>query len=832
MKRLRLLLLFAIFLTLAPVSALAATAGAETVADPSSATTWRNWGLENSTENVGRIWTDKTISDGDIDLTGSGGTMTIEKGDSDFLTSLSAISSTSNLTTTSSTPLDVVLVLDASGSMKENMGWGGTTKMDALKAAVNAFVDEIAKANEGIDDPTMQHRVSVVKFASDSTDRVGNDFTYSGYNYSQRMIGLTACTQDGKGTITSQINALWPSGATRADYGMSQAQKALNDARPGAKTVVVFFTDGTPTKSDSFSKSVANSAVSTAKALKDGGTTIYTVGIQSGANPSADPNNWTTTNENKFLHAMSSNYPAATKYDELGARAADSDFYKTATSADGLKDVFSGISQEIANAAGHPTDVVEGAENTSGYVTFSDQLGDYMKVDSFESIVFASKVFSNPDVSTSDNVDTYTFRGAAGNVLYPTGDLADVIIRVEHSADARTGDKVTVSIPASLIPLRHFNVDEDAGTGNVTPTFPIRVFYGSSLKEEAIDLLANPDEAMANYIASHTDEDGKVYFLANAYSRGEDGDTTSAFTPATGNRYYYITEDAPLYLDAKCTRRARGPLSGSVTYYYESSWYDIADGKATRASSVVSFPGSVAEGVTGAIATDESGYLILKKGSRRLTYINELRTDKDNNATATASTIINPHWNGTTINAALGNNGRISLEQPGTLAISKTVAVPAGFDEAYYNDRDFTFNISIPDAAGKTFKATVKGEDGTVHGDESWDLTFDAAGHATHTLKHGETLYVYGLARGTAYTVTEEAASGFETSPSTAQEGVVEAGLEAKAEFTNIYSAKGTLSGEKNLVGEKILNGRDWLANDSFTFILQGLDGAPMPEGA
>ena len=832
MKRLRLLLLFAIFLTLAPVSAFAATAGATKVADPSSASTWRNWGLENSTENVGRIWTDKTVSDGNIDLTGAGGTMTIEKGDSDFLTSLSAISSTSNLTMTSSTPLDIVLVLDASGSMKENMGWSGTTKMDALKAAANAFVDEIAKANEGIDDPTMQHRVSVVKFASDSTDRVGNDFTYSGYNYSQRMIGLTACTQDGKGTITSQINALWPSGATRADYGMSQAQKALNDARPGAKTVVVFFTDGTPTKSDSFSKSVANSAVSTAKALKDGGTTIYTVGIQSGANPSADPNIWTTTNENKFLHAVSSNYPAATKYDELGARATDSDFYKTATSADGLKDVFSGISQDIANAAGHPTDVVEGAENTSGYVTFTDQLGDYMKVDSFKSIVFARRVFSAPDVSRSDNVDTYTFHGTAGNVLYPTGDLADIVIRVERSDDARTGDKVTVSIPASLIPLRHFNIDEDAGTGDVTLTFPIRVFYGSSLKEEAIDLLANPDEAMADYIASHTDEDGKVYFLANAYSGGVvDGDTTSAFTPATGNSYYYITEDTPLYRDAECTQRARGPLSSSATYYYKRSWYDIADRKATKSSSVASFPGSVAEGVTGAIATDESGYLILRKGSRRLTYINEMHNDKDANATATASTIINPHWNGTTINVALGNNGRISLEKPGTLAISKTVAVPAGFDEAYYNDLDFTFNISIPGAAGKTFKATVKGEDGTAHGDTSWDLTLDAHGNATHTLKHGETLYVYGLARGSAYTVTEEAANGFVTSPTVPQEGTIEAGLEAKAEFRNTYSAKGTLSGRENLAGEKILDGRDWLANDSFTFILQGLDGAPMPEG-
>lgn len=104
MKRLRLLLLFFVLLVLAPTTVLAATVGATTLADPSSASTWRNWGLENSTENVGRIWTDKTVSDGDIELTGAGGTMTIEKGKSDFLTSLSAISSTSNLTTTSSTP--------------------------------------------------------------------------------------------------------------------------------------------------------------------------------------------------------------------------------------------------------------------------------------------------------------------------------------------------------------------------------------------------------------------------------------------------------------------------------------------------------------------------------------------------------------------------------------------------------------------------------------------------------------------------------------------------------------------------------------------------------
>lgn len=80
--------------------------------------------------------------------------------------------------------------------------------------------------------------------------------------------------------------------------------------------------------------------------------------------------------------------------------------------------------------------------------------------------------------------------------------------------------------------------------------------------------------------------------------------------------------------------------------------------------------------------------------------------------------------------------------------------------------------------------------------------------------------------------MTEEAANGFETSPTVPQEGTIEAGLEAKAEFTNTYSAKGTLSGSESLVGQKILDGRDWLASDSFTFILQGLYGAPMPEGA
>ena len=123
-----------------------------TVADPNTASTWRDWGLDYSTKSVGRIWTDKTVSTKGIELTGAGGTTTIEKSpEADFLTAFSAFSSTSNLKSTVAQPLDIVLVLDASGSMDDPMGNDDNTKrIDALKAAANSFIDEIAKQNAKI----------------------------------------------------------------------------------------------------------------------------------------------------------------------------------------------------------------------------------------------------------------------------------------------------------------------------------------------------------------------------------------------------------------------------------------------------------------------------------------------------------------------------------------------------------------------------------------------------------------------------------------------------------------------------------------------------------
>lgn len=844
MKRLRLLLLFFVLLALAPTTVLAATVGATTLADPSSASTWRKWGLENSTENVGRIWTDKTVSAGDIVLTGAGGEKVIPKEkDSDFLTAFSAISSTSNLRETATTPLDIVLVLDASGSMDDPMGNNDSTKrIDALKAAANSFIDEIEARNAGISDASQRHSVAVVKFSGDKTDRVGNDTYRSGgytYNYSQVMQNLTVVTTDGASNLKAWVNDISPAGATRSDYGLELAQSQLKGGRAGARKVVVFFTDGKPTKVSDFDSSVASNAVTAAKAIKDSGGAVYTIGIFDGANPAARVDSGRTSDENKFMQAASSNYPDATYTSSwrdytwnFGTRAEGSDFYKSATNADELKKVFDGISKEISDAAGYPTDVTDGLEHASGYVTFTDQLGDYMKVDDFNHIVFANQVFDAHTKTTSGNVDTYLFEGSVPSTIYPNGNLNTIIIQVRRAAkdDLRTGDHVTVKIPAALIPLRAFEVNADNNTGSVSLTFPIRVFFGSSLKDGVTELLANPDDQMTDYIAGHTDTDGKVYFLASAWSGKANGDAAATFTPAEENSYYYITRDTPIYEDKALTQPAAYPLVKGKTYYYERTFWNISGTSASQDSRIVSFDSSAVENIDGYISDTGDGHAQFSQGTPRMTYINELHNDKSSNATKTAKSFINPKWSGNQVFVWLGNNGKLSLPEPGSLEVSKTIVVPEGFDAAVYAGQDFDFTVSIPEAKGKTVTGTVTDAAGQVQGDANFSIAFDDNGTYTHKLKGGQKLTITGLSAGWKYEVTEARRSGWTVSSEGAS-GSIAAGEKSVAAFRNTYGATGKLSGDTSLNGEKTLSGRAWTAQDKFCFVLTGIDGAPMPEG-
>lgn len=845
-----------------------AAASIETIADASTMGDWSGV-VENTTQNIGRIWTDKTVSTNDMGISGAM-SATVSKGDSDFITALSVLSSTSNIASTSTTPLDIVLVLDASGSMDDDMTGG--KRIDALKNAANAFIDEIATQNASISDASKQHQVSIVKFAGEKSNKVGNDTYREGrytYNYSQIMKNMTACSETTKSSFKDTINAIKPAGATNAAAGMELAQ-GQTSKRSDAKKIVIFFTDGTPTTQSEFSNGVASDAIAAAKTMKDAGASVYTIGIFDGANPSADVN--TTTNENKFMQAASSNYPAAaytyTQYWwgsewkwSFGNRAEGSNFYKSASSASELSKIFEDISKEIVKGAGYPTDAREGFEMSDGYITFDDSLGSYMQVDVFKAIVVNNHVFSDVTKTTTDTADTYTFAGTT-ELNGKTASLGNIVITVTKSSDVATGDKVQVKVPAGLIPLRNFNVNETAGTMTVSDTYPLRVFFTSSIKPDALAFVANPDEAMAKYIADNT-KDGKVNFYANAFTPGAAlGDAVSHFNPSKGNAYYYFTSDTPIYADEACTQPAtRGAIEAGGTHYYQNHFFAMGEGgKAVEKTEVISFPSGTAEQFSGALAYDASGNAYFKAGTARLTYIDELAKSKAKNITGTATDVLNPKWNSETSTSAattviphLGNNGKLSVEIPGTLAVSKTLDMPEGFDAAAYSDKSFDFELTVEAAAGKTLHAEVKNAAEDVCGDP-FELTFDENGKATHSIKADETLYVYGVAPNAAYSVEEllnvsaddgsltHANPGFsQTSPVNAEgkaiaaTGTVVAGEVAKAEFVNAYAAQGTLKGETALAGAKTLNGRDWLSSDKFTFVLKDANTsvvAPMPEGA
>lgn len=810
--------------------------GAASVADPSSMDDWAVilGGETPNTANIGRIWTDKTVSTDTI--TTSSGSV-INRGDSAFITALSALSSTSNVKSSSTTPLDIVLVLDASGSMDDSMD-DGTKRIDALKSAANDFVTTIAEQNQGISDSSKQHQVSIVKFSGKKSAAVGND-TYREdgytYNYSQVMKAMSPCTD--AAAFTSTINSISPAGATRADYGLQLAQSQTSN-REDAKKIVIFFTDGSPTSYSGFESGVASNAVSAAKAMKDAKATVYTIGIFSDADPSADPTAQRTSNENKFMHAVSSNYPNATYTQSwsgwnwnLGTHEG-SGFYKSASNAADLDKVFDDISSEIVKGSGYPTNATEGAEHTSGYITIDDALGAYMQVDGFKAIALNGQTFENPTKTTAGNVDTYTFDGTV-NMDGKDVSLGNVVITVTKSKDPAVGDKVQVKVPAALIPLHSYNVDQKSMTMTVSDTKPINVVYTSSLKPGVESLLANPDAAMSEYLQANSQE-GKASFYSNDWQQGYLGNTIANFEPSNDNIYYYFTSDTPIYTNEACTQRAHQVVAGN-TYWYKYSYYEMTNagsGAVVEKEKVVSFSGDDAEAIEGSIGVDSQG-AYFKSGTARLTYLNELYKAKTSNDTGTAIDVLNPKLVGAgQVGAYLGNNGKLTVDLPGTLAVTKQLEVPEGCSADDFANDSFEFTINMPDAATKSFSAVVKNANGDKVGD-AFTLTFDGGGKAKHDLKAGETLYVYGLAGGWSYTVTESDRAGF-TQAGTDLTGAIAAGETVNAKVVNTYSASGKLEGAQDLAGKKILTGRDWKSTDKFTFVLKPAEGSvdvPMPEG-
>ena len=927
----------------AGVSPAAAGDTVDTVVDGNTLTGWAEHLTPGSasTQNIGRIWTDKTVLDGDASLTGDGA-FSVAKGNSDFLVGLSALSSMSTITNEVTKPLDIVLVLDVSGSMNDPMGtpqysqvaansvstnstdkywindngtyrevyyhstgawwcqdnqtwywpynrngrpdWGSATptyttfyqvtnsKMSALQEAVNGFIDTTAQENDDIADNDLKHRISVVKFANNQSTTVGNN-TYtdpsdgSTVNYSQTVSNLAAYDSSNANNLKNRVNALVAAGSTRADYGMTLAANQLDQrARTDAQKVVIFFTDGEPNNGSGFVDDIANAAIQQASALNAKDTLTYTIGVFDGANPDeTSPDASASGKFNAYMNAMSSKYPYAQSFDNLGSPAGTRDYYRAAENADQLSQIFTDIAGELQTETSEsPVAASGGAEGT---LTFTDQLGEYMEVDSFKSIVYANKQFTPVRTEKVDeNTTRYVFEGEVSDPdgIFTEGNMANIEVRVTKSATLAEGDTVTVTIPASLLPLRNYqaSVDKDDNVtwDGVSAAYPIRAFYGVSLKDDAAKAIkdASADAALQSYIENHTVEQGgkkTVSFLSNLYNGGEDGATISSFSPAKNNAYYYVQENTPLYMDEACTRpltednwNRYGNEETSILYYKET-FYQENVGKAQEVVSF--FPVSTfAEGVTDGfiINTGSSdGSYYLAAGAPRLSHIRDLHDAKAKNNTSTASNTADPQWNvkafnASTINTKLGNNGKLFVELPGELHVSKTVTVDDGLDKTQFTEGDnaksFNFTVHVDGMANQTVKAQVVRTNGGAVVSSTFDFPLDGNGSRSQSLKDGETLIITGLNDGASYTVTESLpqGEGWTNSEKSGDTGTISSTTPAQASFTNNYTVEPIdltdgIQAQKTFTNLDTNTPMDW-DGATFDFVLEAVGGGTDGSGS
>lgn len=810
------------------------------VADPDTSGRWEIWaaghgGNKVTTQNVGRIWTDKTVK------------ATEENEESDFLTTLSAMSSTSNSTVTVTTPLDIVMVLDASGSMDHEMGGGDPTRrIDALESAASSFIDAIAKQNEGIEGVDRQHKVAIVKFAGKTSNNIGNETYRDGgytYNYTQVMKDLTDCSGGNVKALKHRIAQITPAGATRADNGLQLAE-GITSGRADAKKIVVFFTDGTPTKIDKFDPTVANAAVAAAKNMKDSKATVYTIGIFDGADPSAGiQDSGKSQKENKFMQAVSSNYPNATAWDTHGARAENADYYKSATNAEELKKVFDDISQAITSEAPYPTEIHKGYDETkSGYITFTDELGDFMQVDSFTEVVINGTPFTNPSktVNKETKTDTYEFDGKA----------KDLLITAQRAGDdnPQKGDIVTVNIPASLIPLSHFKTVD--GKLSVDTVKPIQVKYASSVKKVALDNLFTSEKVtgLKDYIESNTavaNGTKTVSFYANKWSGGALGDTVATFEPADTNRYYYFQKQTPIYTDKDCTQPAKNSLAEKGTYYYKDEFEEQGkNGEAKPTTAVIEFIGGDAAKFDGAIVADKDGNLSFSVGTARLAFIDELHTTKKSvggNNTGTATDVLNPKWNNvsakataTHVNSYLGNNGKISFAydmMPAMVNTKASFGLTKVLEGRAWTDTD-TFEFGLTSEGNAPMPATTTA---IVHGADLDDKGKAAIDFGTIEYTEPGT-YVYKVSEKHAGTTIDGIAYSGSVAEITVtvtpnKKGELSAAVKVAwseaevTEFKNVYAADPVESSVTDKIDvTKSLTGRDLRAGE-FSFELREVKG-------
>ncbi|WP_195932792.1 vWA domain-containing protein [Faecalibacillus intestinalis] len=341
-------------------------------------------------------------------------------------------------------PLDIVLVLDVSGSMEDPITSTDTTKrITILKDSINQFIEGFAENNSKQSDEKYQSRISIIKFAGDKSDKVGND-TYTEnryrYNYTQIMNDFFTATNDNKAKLEDVVNSISPAGATRSDFAMELALKQINqskndESRKDAKRIVFFVTDGQPTTLNNFDDDVANGAINTSKEIKKDAE-VYTFGMFSLTDPSitghVGSGSWSDAEKfNAYMHGVSSNYSDAQSYKNLGTRAENSAYYMGAKSSKEATAIFDSVIAKLLSMtyAGADYTDVDAAIKRANSLN-KDNYKDFSKVEDAINAVNRDK-----DITEQEVVNGYAdaINEAIDQLEYKAADYTEVDKAIEKA---------------------------------------------------------------------------------------------------------------------------------------------------------------------------------------------------------------------------------------------------------------------------------------------------------------------------------------------------------------------------------------------------------------